>query len=398
MRMRLPTLLFIALFLSPLVLSAQSEVAGPFQISGGVTYLSNSFNGVPGARHPLTGWNAAAALPSWHDLRFKIDVSGNYGNNLGAPQHAFSIMAGPQFERSLRREGLFAQALVGVVGLNRNWGANGGPGGTASFAELLGGGLDTPVSKHIGIRVEGDMLHTNFALVESVADQLPYRIPGLPSYFGRVSAGVVWTPGFGARAIAARQSSKGVKKPVQSELIFETSNSFGHITLLADTWWSYLNVGGVEYDRNSWGNFIGARRDYVAEIMPVAILRQPTKTDVWGDPLAQGHKIVPGLAVLPIGMRLLWRDGKTWKPYFLIKFGMVGFTQKAISQYATYQNMLVQGTTGIQFSLSDRWDVRTGVSILHISNFMMTPSNPGTDQMMYTAGFSYHLKTRWARF
>ena len=262
--MRLPTLAFIALFLSPLVLSAQSEAPAPFQIYGGITYLSNSFNGVPGSHRPLTGWDAAAALPAWHNLRLKIDASASYGNNLGAPQRAFSVMTGPQYERSLRRERLFGQALVGVVGLNRNWGANGGPGGTASFAELLGGGLDTPVRKHIGIRVEGDMGHTNFALVEPGAYPLPYRIPGLPSYFARISAGVVWTPGFGAHAIAQRQSSSALKKPVQSELIFETSNSFGHITLFADTWWSYLNVAGVEYDRNSWGRFIGARMDYVS--------------------------------------------------------------------------------------------------------------------------------------
>ena len=396
--MRPPTLPFIALFLSPLVLSAQSEVVTPFQFCAGFTYLSNSFNGVPGSHRPMTGWNAAAALPSWHNLRFKIDVSGNYGNNLGAPQHAFSFMTGLQYERSLRRETLFGQALVGVVGLNRNWGANGGPGVTASFAELLGGGLDTPVSKHIGIRVEGDMQHTNFALVQSGASPLPYRIPGLPSYFGRISAGVVWIPGFGARAIAQRQSSKDAKEPVQSELIFETSNSFGHISLVADTWWSYLNVAGVEYDRHSWGRFIGARMDYAAEIVPVVILRQPAKTDVWGDPLTQAHKTVPGLGILPFGMRLMWRDGKAWKPYSCSKFGMVGFTQKAISQYATYQNMYVQETIGIQFRLNDRWDVRTGIGFLHISNFMMTPSNPGTDQMMYTGGLSYHLKTRKARF
>jgi len=396
--MRSPALPFIALFLSPLVVSAQSEVAAPFQIYAGSTYFSNSFNGVPGSHRPLAGWDAAATLPSWHNLRFKIDISGNYGNNLGAPQHAFSVLAGLQFERSLRSERLFGHALGGFQGLNRNWAANGGRGESASFAELLGGGLDTPVSRHIGIRIEGDMEHTNFALVEAGAYPAPYRIPGLPSYFARISAGAVWTPDFGARAIAARRSRRDVKKSVQSELVFENSNSFGHITLLADTWWSYLNVAGVEYDRNSWDRFIGARMDYVAEIMPVVILRQPAVTDVWGDPLSQVHKTVPGLAILPFGLRAMWRDGKAWKPYFSIKLGMVGFTQKAISQYATYQNFIVQGTTGLQFRLNDRWDVRAGTGVLHISNFMMTPSNPGTDQMMYTVGLSYHLKTRMARF
>lgn len=396
--MRIPTLPFVALLLSPLVLCAQQEASAPYEIYGGFAHFSNSFNGMPGSQHPLSGWDAAVALPSWHNLRLKIDASGYYGNNLGGTQRVISVLTGLQYERSVRKEGLFVQALIGDVGLNRNWGANGSPGGTASFAELLGGGLDTPVSKHFGIRVEGGMQHTNFALVQSVAVPIPYRIPGLPSYFGRISAGVLWTPGFASRAIAQKQSSKTVKEPVQSELAFETSDCFGHITLFADTIWSYFNEAGVEYDRNSWGKFIGARMDYVAEVLPVSILRQPSKTDVFGDPLSKNFEAVPGLGILPFGMRMLWRDGKAWKPYFVTKFGMIGFTKKAVSQYAAYQNMLVQQSVGIQFKLNDRWDLRTGIGVLHISNFMMVPSNPGTDQMMYTGGLSYHFKTRRVHF
>jgi hypothetical protein len=396
--MRVPTLPLIALLISPLILCAQPEKPAPFQIYGGFAYFSNSFNGVPGSQHPLSGWDSAVALPSWHNLRLKVEASGYYGNNLGGPQRAISVLTGLQYEWSLSKERLFVEALVGNVGLNRNWGANGSPGGTSSFAELLGGGLDTPVSKHIGIRVEGGMQHSNFALVQSLADPVPYRIPGLPSYFGRISAGVVWTPGLGTRAVAEKQSGIVAKEPVQSELIFETSNCFGHITMFADMIWSYFNYAGVEYDRNSWGKFIGARMDYAAEILPVAILRQPSKTDVWGNPLSKSFETLPGLGILPFGMRMIWRDGKTWKPYFITKFGMIGFTKKAISQYASYQNMLVQQSVGIQFRLNDRWDARTGIGVLHISNFLMVPSDPGTDQMLYTVGLSYHFKTRRARF
>jgi hypothetical protein len=114
--MRVPTLPFIALFISPLVLCAQPEISAPYQIYGGFAHLSNSFNGVPGSQRPLNGWNSAVAFPLWHNLRLKIDASGYYGNNLGGPQHVISILTGVQYEWSLRKEGLFVQALIGDVG------------------------------------------------------------------------------------------------------------------------------------------------------------------------------------------------------------------------------------------------------------------------------------------
>ena len=235
------------------------------------------------------------AFPSWHDLRFKIDVSGYSGNNLGAPQHVLFIMGGAQYERSVRRERFFAHALFGDGGFNRNWGPNGALAGTASFSNMLGGGLDTPLSQHIGIRIEGDYQHTNLALIQTEADPVPYRIQGLPNSFGRFSTGLVWTPRVYTTNHIASGTTGVPERPVESELAFETRASFGHYHIFAGTWWSYLWLAGLEYDRHSWGNFIGARMDYVAEVLPVVILRQPSTTDVFGDPLAPGHEIVAGL-------------------------------------------------------------------------------------------------------
>jgi hypothetical protein len=292
------------------------------------------------------------------------------------------------------RERLFAHALFGDGGFNRNWGPNGALAGTASFSTLLGGGLDTPVSQHIGIRFEGDYQHTNLGLIQSDADPVPYRIPGLPNSFGRISTGLVWTPrGYASSHIASSRS--GIpEKSVESELAFEARSSFGHYHIFAGTWWSYLWLAGLEYDRHSWGNFIGARMDYVAEFLPVVILRQPITTDVFGDPLAPGHENVAGLGISPIGVRMLWRDGKGWKPFFTAKGGMIGFTQKALSKSATYENFTLQQSTGIQFRLNHRWDARVGVSDFHFSNGFIVQSNPGIDEMMYDAVLCYHLGKR----
>jgi hypothetical protein len=183
--------IFALLCLLP-VLRAQSEAPARHEVYGGYTYLSNTFNGVPGSQQSLNGWDASLAFPSWHRLRFKIDTYGYRGTNLGAPQHALFIVAGGQYTWRFHRESIFGEALFGDVGLNHNWGPNQALGATASFAMLFGGGLDTSLSKHFAYRVGGGYQYTNFALGANLNPPNPYRIPGLPTNFGRVSSGLVW--------------------------------------------------------------------------------------------------------------------------------------------------------------------------------------------------------------
>jgi hypothetical protein len=376
---------------SPSVPASLAQTAPPYQIYGGYSWLSNSFNGAPGARQPLNGWNAGIAFAPWHHLRFKLDYSMFRGTNLGTPQHAYLILGGGQYEAAFHRERFFAEALVGEAGLNNTWyGVNsdgyksGDTGGKASLAEFLGGGIDTPIGPNTSFRVEGGVQHSNFNPIEP--DTAPYHVNGLPNYFGRLSAGIVWTPRF---VSATRPATPAA--PVESELIFESLNSFGHFKIFADTWWSYLSAGGVEYDRHSWGRMLWARRDYTAEILPILILRQPSKTDVWGDPLSTSHETVPGINISPIGMRLIWRDGTRFKPYYVIKGGMSVFTQKAFSQDAAYENFSIQQSVGAQFRLTGRWDFRTGFEVFHTSNGFVVPSNPGLDEMSWTVGLSHHF-------
>jgi len=388
MQMRIAPVL--ALLLLPTASAAQFETSPPIRVSGGYSYLSNSFNGIPGSRQPLDGWDADATFPWFHRLRFTVDVSGYSGSNLGAQQHVVFIMAGGQYERRLGREGLFVKGLAGDGRLGQYWGPNGALGGNASFATYLGGGVDTPITPRFVFRVEGGFQHTDFALLESATDKVPYRIPGLPNYFGRISAGLVWTP----RAGPPYENGSGRayhREPVDSELIFEGLGSFGHYYVFAYTWWSYLHVGGMEYDRHSWGNHIGARFDYVAEILPIAILKQPAKTDSFGDPLNHSFTINPGLGISPAGLRMMWRDGRRWKPYYLVKGGTIGYANKALSVDGAYENFSLQQSVGMQFKIDERWDLRMAVGDFHFSNGFVVPSNPGIDEMNYNAGLSYHF-------
>lgn len=380
--------------LLPRLLSAQSVASAPFQISAGVTRLSNSFNGLPGSRHRLDGWDVSAALRSWHGLRFKATVSKFNGSNLGTAQNAVFIMGGGQYEHYFRREGLFGEALFGDGGLNRNWGPGAIPGNTASFSTMLGGGLDTPLGRHFALRVQGDFQWANFALVEPKPLNAPYEIPGLPNYFARISTGLLWLPRLGRLDPGPPRWGTFPHTSPDSQIVFEGLNSFGHYHIFAYTWWSYLRAAGVEYDRHSWGSFLGAQMNYVAEILPAVLLTQPRTTDAFGDPLSQAHTTIAGFGLSPAGLQMIWNANRTVKPYYLIKGGLIAFTHKALSNYASYLDFSLRQSVGVQFRMSRRWDLRTGIGDFHFSNGFMVPNNPGIDEMTYGAALCYRLEKR----
>ena len=182
------------------------------------------------------------------------------------------------------------------------------------------------------------------------------------------------------------------RQPVESEIIVEGLASYGHYRMFASGEDYHLYTAGVEYDRHSWGRFLGSQMDYTAAILPLVLLNTATQTDIWGTPTTSNRETVPGLGIYPIGFRMLWRDKKAWKPYAVAKGGMIGFTQKVISQKATYENFSLQYGIGMQVRMNERLDLRLGLfSDFHFSNGFITPVNPGLDVMSSTLGVSYHL-------
>jgi hypothetical protein len=168
--------------------------------------------------------------------------------------------------------------------------------------------------------------------------------------------------------------------------------SYGNYRLLASGEGGKLYNAGIEYDRHSWGRFAGAQMDYVGEILPLVLLSEATESDIYGTPITKARKIVPGVDIAPIGLRMLWRDSRAIKPYLLAKGGMIAFTQKAISSKATYESFSLQTAFGLQVRMNERFDLRLGLfGDFHFSNGFITPVDPGLDVMNATAGLVYHL-------
>ena len=188
---------------------------------------------------------------------------------------------------------------------------------------------------------------------------------------------------------------RGVKPAPQSEIIYEGMASYGNYRLFGAAENAKLYTAGVEYDRELWPRFLRARVDYVSEFLPVVLLSQPVKADIWGDTLSSSRKCVPGIGITPLGVRLLWRDGRRWMPYFETKGSVLGFTQKALSPDATYENWSFHLTGGIKLKLCARYDLRLGIlSDMHFSNAFVVRSNPALDVMNVGVGIVYHLDGR----
>jgi hypothetical protein len=182
------------------------------------------------------------------------------------------------------------------------------------------------------------------------------------------------------------------KRPVESELIVEGLASYGHYKIFASGSGCKLYTGGVEYDRHSWGYFLKARVDYVAEVLPLILLDEAATSDIWGTPTTSARQVVPGLGFSPIGFRMQWWSNKAIKPYLEAKGGLLAFPKKVLSQNATYESFSLQSAMGMQVKMNERWGLRLGLfSDFHFSDGFTVPVNPGLDVMNANLGLSYHF-------
>ncbi len=125
-------------------------------------------------------------------------------------------------------------------------------------------------------------------------------------------------------------------RPEQELIVEGVWLPFGNYRIFASGYDEKLYTAGVEYDRHSWGHFLKAQVDYVAEFLPFVLLNKPRGTDIWGNPVppkqAYIREYVPGVEITPIGFRLQWLSKRAIRPYLEAKGGLLGFTKKVLGR------------------------------------------------------------------
>lgn len=178
----------------------------------------------------------------------------------------------------------------------------------------------------------------------------------------------------------------------ESEITPEAMVSYGDWRILAGGHDCKLYTAGAEYARHSWGHLVWARFDYLGEVLPVVILNEPAKADIWGNPRSMQRKIVPGFGFSPIGFRLMWLENRRVRPYFAMKGGVLAFPDKVLNTNASYVNLSLQEAIGVQADVSPRVALRFGLfSDFHFSDAFVVPVNPGLDVMNANLGVTYRL-------
>lgn len=194
-----------------------------------------------------------------------------------------------------------------------------------------------------------------------------------------------------ALAVEAQQVEPQARPRIEGEFVFEGGASTGNLHLFAYADDRRIDPIGFEYDRHSWGGVIGARVDYVTELLPVVLLNGPAKYDIYSRPLTTVRQTQYGAGISPVGVRLLWRRNKPFKPYLFGKGGILYFADRALSPKASHLNFSAQFGGGVEERLSRRIDLRFGVGDFHFSNGDIVARNPGIDFMTFSAALGYRF-------
>ncbi len=188
--------------------------------------------------------------------------------------------------------------------------------------------------------------------------------------------------------------AKPRKHTPESEIAVEGMVSYGNWQIFAAGTDEALYTAGFEYDRHSWGEFVGAQMDYAADFMPLVLLKEPRILNRYGVRRSKPGDdiIIPGIAFSPIGLRMQWRHTKKFKPYMTVLGGAIGFTQKALSPDASYYDFTLHETIGFYYKMTEKLDMRFGLfGDFHFSNAYITSYNPGLDVMNSNLALSYHF-------
>lgn len=187
---------FVLLCFCPFVLG-QSRV----EIFGGYSLVTGDFTGTFADRntHILNGWDASADFKMNRFLGLEAELSGFYPSytfaglgGLTVKARSLSYLFGPQVSVPLPKIKPFAHFLIGATHVGYP-----APSGCAppectstsdnSFTFALGGGADFPLTKHLALRGQADLLHSGFT---SGDNQLTYKYHETNA---RISTGLVFS-------------------------------------------------------------------------------------------------------------------------------------------------------------------------------------------------------------
>ena len=148
---------------------------------------------------------------------------------------------------------------------------------------------------------------------------------------------------------------------------------------------------GVAYSYRCW--HVGqAAISYTGTFLPLAMVIQPHYSLRVGNITQEvpAHTVY-GISALPIGFTFDFGRGRSWGVYTDTHGGIIASAERVPidATNATGLNFLFDLGGGVRWSIGQRNAIRTGYRFLHISNAGTTPFNPGLDNNVLYASWSF---------
>ncbi len=157
-------------------------------------------------------------------------------------------------------------------------------------------------------------------------------------------------------------------------------------TLIGTTSDRRFVAAGFSYGYRCW-IWPGMSLAYTGELMPAAILLQPAQ---YLPELVPSHAVY-GFAVTPLGFTADFGRRHKVYPFLETDEGIIASSEPIPINVpgATGLNFLIDLGGGVRIKTGERHTISLGYKFLHISNGFTSAVNPGVDNNVFYAGFSF---------
>ncbi|MBV9760942.1 MAG: acyloxyacyl hydrolase [Acidobacteriaceae bacterium] len=166
-------------------------------------------------------------------------------------------------------------------------------------------------------------------------------------------------------------------------------------TLIGTTEDRRFVIAGFEYSYRCWA-WRNNSISFTPGILPAAILFQPaqylyTLQDGFYAFRQTPSHAVYGFAILPVGFTFDFARRRAVHPFLETRGGIIASTEPIPIDTidATALNFIFDFGGGLQWTVTQRNAISFGYKFLHISNANTTATNPGVDNNVFYAGFSF---------
>ncbi|HYA12772.1 MAG TPA: acyloxyacyl hydrolase [Syntrophales bacterium] len=131
---------------------------------------------------------------------------------------------------------------------------------------------------------------------------------------------------------------------------------------------------------------------YTAEIIPVAIIRQPKQVYTVSGNLVDmpgSKQNIYGSGISPVGLQMNLRRGCVLQPYVSGTVGILYFTDNVPVAGSSNFNFMFGFGAGVEIWYQENQSIILGYKYQHISNANTAPQNPGVDSNLFYIGFAW---------